>query len=85
MSSSGRSPEKPNEPCTWMARSITSCSTRAPQYLIMAISTRALDAPTWSIVHAACRVSSRAACISAALVATMSWIICLSASTEPWV
>ena len=83
--SSGRSPEKPSEPCTWIARSITSCSTFAPQYLIIAISTRALDAPTWSIVHAACSVSSRAACISAALVATQSCTICFSASTEPCV
>jgi hypothetical protein len=51
----------------------------------MAISTRALAAPTWSIVQAACSVMSRAACISAAEVATQSCTICFSASTDPWV
>ena len=44
--SSGKSDENPNDPCTWMARSITSYNTFAPKYLIMAISTRAAAAPS---------------------------------------
>jgi hypothetical protein len=53
--------------------------------LIIAISTRDLDAPTWSIFQAAWRVRSRAACISVAEVAIQSCTICFSASVEPWV
>ena len=41
--------------------------------------------PPLSIFHAACSVISRAAVISAAEVAIQSWIICLSASSEPCV
>src|SRR5436189_266896 len=41
MNSSGVSPVTPSAPCTWIARSMTSCSTRAPQNLMSAISTRA--------------------------------------------
>ena len=37
----------------------------APKYLIIAISVRGRGAPTWSMVHAAFRVSSRAASIAA--------------------
>src|SRR5258708_5547755 len=49
-----------------MARSMTSCRTRAPKYLIIEISTRLPRVPSWSTFHAACSVISRNAEMSAA-------------------
>ena len=50
----------------------------------MAISTRDAAAPSLSIFHAAYRVSSRAAVISASESATQFWMVCFSASNEWW-
>src|SRR5215218_7668992 len=48
------------------------------------VSERAARTPWVSITQAACRVISRAACICAAESAIQFWIVCLSASLEPW-
>ena len=73
----------PRPPCTWMARSRTSCSTFAPKNLMSEMSTRAAFAPAWSMRQAACRVRSRAASISAALSAIQFCTVCFSASGPP--
>ena len=82
---SGRSIDQPSAPCTWMARSITSWSTRAPQNLSSAISTRAFDAPWLSHSHALCSAMRRSARMSADDSAIISWIICFSMSSSPLV
>ena len=53
--------------------------------LIIAISSRAAAAPSRSIFQAACKVSSRAAVISARESATQFWTVCFSARYEPCV
>ena len=72
---------RPSPPCTWIARSMTSFSTRAASNLMTEISTRA-SSPA-SILCAASSVISRQAWMSAAESAIQFWIVCLSASREP--
>ena len=50
----------------------------------MAIWVRLADAPWRSMCQAACMQSSLVASISILVSAIMSWIICLSARSEPW-
>ena len=68
-----------------MARSITSWSTRAPQNLSSAISTRAFDAPRSSHNQALCSAIRRSARMSADDSAIISWIICFSMRSSPFV
>ena len=62
----------------------TSCSTCAPKNLISEISWRALMTPCVSIIHAACSVIRRAACICAAESAIQFWTVSCSPRTDPW-
>ena len=71
----------PRPPCTWIARSITSCSTRAAKNLISETSTRA-SSPSSSRC-AAWSVISRHAWMSAADSAIQFWTVCFSASGSP--
>ena len=66
-----------------MALSITSCRTLAPKNLIKEISRRAAAAPCVSMIHAACSVIRRAACISAAESAIQFCTVSCDASFFP--
>src|SRR5581483_8641872 len=62
--STGRSPEYPSAPHTWMVRSSTLSTTRETCALTIEMSARTAEAPNLSIFHAAWNVSRRAASIS---------------------
>ena len=78
---SGVSSVTPIAPNTWIARSIVLCSIFAPTTLMMPMSTRA--GSPWSILCAACRVSSLLAWISPAVSKIIAWICCFSPSVDP--